>query len=107
MNMKNTKTIRILTLLLFCLLLGSFTAYKAGLLDSNLRLQGDRPPEQIDTTIINQQLKKDSIPSKADSARFNPSMLSTSKSLILIDQTIEFPKKDSLKKDSLKTKPKK
>jgi hypothetical protein len=92
------------------ILVTGFIAFKAGTFDKYLYPETNRP--ESDSTLILQrspvQKELDSLSrtTALDSVE-NPTMLSTSKSLILIDQKVKFPLKDSVKRDSVKSSTKK
>jgi hypothetical protein len=96
MNFK--KLLQVLTLTLFLLLLTSAIAYKTGKLDKYLT-QGDNSKEQ---QLASQSLPVDSPKvKKPDTVLQNPAMMSTSKSMIMIDQKVKF-EVDTTKKKSKK-----
>jgi hypothetical protein len=107
--MKKTRTIKALTLFSFTLLLISFIAFKAGAFDKFLKSETSN--SQIlnsEQAIILKTIPVDTSPvKKADTMKANPTILSTSKSVIIIDQKLKFPIKDSLKKDTTKHTPNK
>jgi hypothetical protein len=96
--MKFKKLFQGLTLTVFLLLLTSFIAYKTGKLDKYL-ISGDNSKEQ---QIASQNLPIDSPKvKKRDTVRQNPAMMSTSKSMVIIDQKVKF-EVDTTKKKSKK-----
>ncbi len=107
--MRINKTLKLLTLFGFCVFLSAFVAFKAGIFDKYLGTESRTTPMPRNEQAINvEAIYGDTLPvKKADSIKVNPTMLSTSKSLIVVDQKIEFPIKDTLKGDSLKLTPKK
>lgn len=107
--MKKSKTIKTLTLLSFTILLTSFIAFKEGTFDKYFNHKSDSPQTLNREQAINSGVMPVDTPTvkKVDTIKVNPAMLSTSKSLILLDQKIKFRIKDSLKKDSTKLTPKK
>ncbi len=106
--MKNNKTIKTLTLVSFVILLTSFIAFKSGTFDKYLKGENDKSISVNSVAYKTEGAPVDTPPIKTfDTVRVNPTMLSTSKSMIVYDQKMEFPKKDSLKKDSTKSAPKK
>ena len=85
MNFK--KLLQVLTLTLFLLLLTSSIAYKTGKLDKYL-ISGNNSREQ---QMSSQNLPVDSSKvKKRDTVLQNPAMMSTSKSMIMIDQKVKF-----------------
>jgi len=95
--MRRNKTLRIFTLAFFCLLILGFIAFKTGAVDRYFN----------QAEVVNGE-RKDSISlGEIDSILSNPTMLSTSKSVIAIDQKIKFPAKAKAGKDSLAATPKK
>ena len=107
--MKKSKTVKTLTLFSFIILLTSFIAFKAGTFDKYFKHESERPQTLNSEQAINSGVIPVDTPTvkKVDTIKVNPTMMSTSKSLILLDQKIKFPIKDSLKNDSTKRTPKK
>ena len=101
--MNSNKLIKILTLIGFVIQLTNFIAFKAGIFDKYLRTEIEKK------TLNNRKLNKtDNLPvdtlsaKTVDTPRVNPTIISTSKSLIIIDQQLKFPVNDTLKGDSNK-----
>ncbi len=94
--MKAKKLLQVFTLLLFVFFLSSFIAYKTGKLNGyftgndnissqiiRAELQSAANPSVVDSPIHNSSKAP-----KADTVKISPAMLSTSKSMVLIDQKV-------------------
>jgi hypothetical protein len=96
--MKKSKTVKALTLVCFGILLTSFIVFKSGTFDKYLNTDSKVLPRENKQISNLENIPKDTPTIKAvDTVKVNPTMFSTSKSLILIDQKIKFPIQDSLK----------
>lgn len=104
--MEQSRPLKILTIAGFIILLASFIAFKTGTFDRYLNLansSGDYNAQQLHEA---ESMLVDSPPvNVVDSVRYNPAMMPTSKSVIVIDQTLEFPVRDTVKSDSNKVRP--
>lgn len=107
--MKKSKTIKILTLFSFIILLSGFIAYKSGTFDKYFNNENDGPQTLNSEQVINSELVPvdTSTVKQMDTIKVNPTMMSTSKSLILVDQKIKFPIHDSLIYERINRTPKK
>lgn len=96
--MKKSKTVKTLTLVCFGFLLTSLIAFKSGVFDKYFKTDGEELSRENRQVSNLESMPTDTPTIKAiDTVRVNPTMLSTSKSVILLDQKIKFPIKDSLK----------
>lgn len=92
--MKNSTTVRILTLVTFIILVAGFVAFKTGAFNVYL----DKERKESPSVDSYQEPTADTIP-LTDSLIISPAMLPTSKSLILTEQEVKFLKQDTLKAD--------
>lgn len=107
--MQKSRIVKTLTLFSFIFLLTSFIAFKEGAFDNYFN-QKNRSSRTLNSEKPNEigVMPIDTPPAeKVDTVKVNPTMLSTSKSMILLDQKIEYPIKDSLTIDSNNLTPKK
>ena len=103
--MKSNKLVKTITLLGFFILITSFVAYKANLFDDLIDKQTTLPASKNYTITTVQTLPLDSpIINKIDSNKFNQTMMSSSKSGIIIDEKFKIQYVDTHK---IKTVPKK
>ena len=106
--MKKSKTLKSLTLFSFVILLTGFITFKTGTFDKYLKTDSEVEIRENKRLGNSESMQVDTPSVKTvDTTRFNPTMLSTSKSGIVIDQKIKFSIEDALKHDSTKLTPKK
>jgi hypothetical protein len=107
--MEKSKTVKVLTLAGFVMLLGGFIAFKAGTFESASTHKTVLPLQEFDNS-NSPEMMLDSPPAKkpdTPKVKANPHMMSTSKSAVFIDQKVQFNKRDTVKKENKTAAPKK
>jgi hypothetical protein len=95
-------TLKTFTLAGFIVMLICFVAFKTGALDEYLNATTGKPLPDNALYRNDEGVPTDTPQVKVpDTVKYNPAMFPTSKSLIVIDQKLEFSVKDSLKNDTI------
>jgi len=98
MLMKESKILKTLTLVCFGFLLTSLVAFKSGAFDKYFTSNNEDLDIENAGVSNAESFSIDTPKIKAvDTVRVSPTMLPTSKSIIIIDQKLQFPPQDSLK----------
>jgi hypothetical protein len=92
--MTTTKTKKIVTLLSFVILISSFIAYKSGAFDKEEQTENLSLNSGLE---INEKLMPVDTPG-VDSIKVSPNMISSSKSMMMIDRKVIIPKDTSKRK---------